>query len=83
MGLNPPRPPASCCDRETERNRANGAIRVPGTIRTYIPPQTPLSTQRVTVPFWRERDFRTVLRKFRLRPGKFPGESPLNVPQFA
>jgi len=61
----------------------HGAKRAPGTTRTYIPKQIPLSTQRVTVPFWRECVFRTVLRKFRLRPGKFPGESPLNVPQSA
>ena len=29
IGPNPPRPPASCCDGETERNRANGADRAP------------------------------------------------------
>ncbi len=31
IGPNPPRAPASCCDGETERNRANGADRAPGT----------------------------------------------------
>ena len=70
---------SSVCQGEIECVRTRGAIRSPGTIRTYIPKQIPLSAQLVTVPFWREREFRAVLRQFRLRPRNLSRKSALNV----
>ncbi len=69
---------SSLVERRPEKAGVASSILAPGTIRTYIPQQIPLSTQLVSVSFRSERDFHAVLCEFRLRPWDFSGESPLN-----